>query len=265
MTDVDGLTRYYEIKNVNIEASCKIFGRPIPKDYPDLNVLCQEQLLQDSVCLAGDNQHLEYYIANIPDQASCIHSALNFLKSSKMYKHFWRIACILYWGSILSILLDYLSLVIIFAVFGLIPTLFGIVYTRIWKRFVQYLPEFAEQGSIYKRFKLMAQGVSQNSIEKKLGSRHEEPSFSTEALKELQDLMSISDKIKIEDVCSILGVTRPILLRYLMNWKEKLSGFRIDGDYLIVENQKYTETFIDLLDERFDDWKKNKKESPKKD
>ena len=56
-----------------------------------------------------------------------------------------------------------------------------------------------------------------------------------EILKKLEQMFKASKRLKIEDVCGILGMERADLLGKFFDWSDKF-GFKIDGDYLVIEN-----------------------------
>jgi predicted RNA-binding Zn-ribbon protein involved in translation (DUF1610 family) len=72
----------------------------------------------------------------------------------------------------------------------------------------------------------------------------------------LYRLLSISNRIKIDDVTRVIEIDRAKLFDNLVEWSSMLSGFKIDGDYLVIESEDDLKAFIGKLDESFISWDK---------
>jgi hypothetical protein len=72
--------------------------------------------------------------------------------------------------------------------------------------------------------------------------------------KKLFNLFKISSKVKLDDVQRILGMNREELLQSLMEWQNTLKGFKIDGDYLTLEDSGSLGGLMGVLDSQFDEW-----------
>jgi len=72
----------------------------------------------------------------------------------------------------------------------------------------------------------------------------------------LYRLLSISNRIKIDDVTRVVDIDRTKLLDDLVEWSSMLSGFKIDGDDIVIESEDDLKAFIGKLDESFQTWDK---------
>jgi NHL repeat len=72
--------------------------------------------------------------------------------------------------------------------------------------------------------------------------------------KKLFNLFKISSKVKLDDVQRILGMNREELLQSLMEWQNTLKGFKIDGDFLTLEDASSLGGLMGALDSQFDEW-----------
>jgi Concanavalin A-like lectin/glucanases superfamily/FG-GAP-like repeat/Bacterial TSP3 repeat/PQQ-like domain len=72
--------------------------------------------------------------------------------------------------------------------------------------------------------------------------------------KKLFNLFKISNKVKLDDVQRILAMNREELLQSLMEWQNTLKGFKIDGDYLTMEDSNSIGGLMGVLDNQFDEW-----------
>lgn len=71
-------------------------------------------------------------------------------------------------------------------------------------------------------------------------------------LDKLIALFSISEKVNINDVSSILEIDRTSLFKKLVDWA-KMFDFKIDGDYLKIKTED-VDKMIGLLDQSFSEW-----------
>ncbi|MHA1371130.1 MAG: FG-GAP repeat domain-containing protein [Promethearchaeota archaeon] len=89
--------------------------------------------------------------------------------------------------------------------------------------------------------------------ERKTLTSHIKSIESKERIDKLKRLMKFSDKIRIDDLALIFGLTRSELLEEIFSWAE-LFNIRLEGD-LIVINSENVDDFIQYLDDAFSQWK----------
>ncbi|MHA1729982.1 MAG: hypothetical protein ACTSWY_14830, partial [Promethearchaeota archaeon] len=85
---------------------------------------------------------------------------------------------------------------------------------------------------------------------------------SSEQIKKLTGLFSITKKVNIESVTEVMGMSRVELIDYLIENRASLKGILIDGDYIIMSSEDDISEFAALLDNQFESWK-NKEKSKK--
>jgi hypothetical protein len=71
-----------------------------------------------------------------------------------------------------------------------------------------------------------------------------------EILKKLEKMFKASKRLKVEDVCNVLGVNRAQMLSKFFDWSDQF-GFKIDGDYLVIGEET---DFGSMLDKQFEEW-----------
>ncbi|MHA1714158.1 MAG: hypothetical protein ACTSXP_00805 [Promethearchaeota archaeon] len=71
-----------------------------------------------------------------------------------------------------------------------------------------------------------------------------------ELLNKLNQMFKASRRIKIDDICQIVNLSRSEILRKLLEFSDKF-GLKIDGEYIILESDT---DFASLLDKEFDSW-----------
>ena len=86
--------------------------------------------------------------------------------------------------------------------------------------------------------------------------------ISAENIEKLRDILNISNRIKLERVQNILNLDDKSFNKKIIEWANEF-GFRIDGEYLIV-NEETVSDFIDRLDEQFAEWEEKEKEKTDK-
>ncbi|MHA1369947.1 MAG: hypothetical protein ACTSRA_09570 [Promethearchaeota archaeon] len=91
-----------------------------------------------------------------------------------------------------------------------------------------------------------------------LSSQFQERSEMSSRLQRLSKALSVSDRIRIDDMVSVLKMDRGSLMELLFDWSEHL-GFRIDGDYLITGSGLGIGAFIANLDRQFSEWGESEK------
>ncbi len=77
-------------------------------------------------------------------------------------------------------------------------------------------------------------------------------SSDTEKKELLANLFSISERVNLNDVASILDMNRFDLMKKLIEWR-KMFEFKIDGDYLKVATKDIA-NLVNLLDSSYDKW-----------
>ena len=80
----------------------------------------------------------------------------------------------------------------------------------------------------------------------------------TDVGQKLREIMSVSNRVRIDMVISILGISEDAFYKSIIDWANRYK-FRIDGDYLIFSEDTVSE-FIDELENRFSGWDKGKGE-----
>jgi len=68
-------------------------------------------------------------------------------------------------------------------------------------------------------------------------------------LQKFKEVLKASQRVKKAEVADYLGITERELFSKLMMWQHL--GFKIDGDFIIVEN---LDSFINALDQQFTEW-----------
>jgi alkylation response protein AidB-like acyl-CoA dehydrogenase len=68
----------------------------------------------------------------------------------------------------------------------------------------------------------------------------------------LKQLMSVSDRIRMDQMLNILDIDRRTFDLKLLDWAIEF-GFKIDGDYIQLK-QETMDSFIDMLDAQFEEW-----------
>jgi hypothetical protein len=66
----------------------------------------------------------------------------------------------------------------------------------------------------------------------------------------MEKMFKASRRIKIDDACAVLGIQRPDLLAFVVDFSSTM-GVKVDGDYLTVGDEVDTSTW---LDQQFSDW-----------
>jgi len=74
----------------------------------------------------------------------------------------------------------------------------------------------------------------------------------------LRRILHVSKKISITQVQKLLGLDLEEFKINLLAWAEQL-GFKIDGDYLILDSNSTTQ-FIEYLEAQFTEWEQNQRE-----
>ena len=85
---------------------------------------------------------------------------------------------------------------------------------------------------------------------------------SPDTLQKLRDILNVSNRIKLERVQNVLNLDDKVFDEKIIEWAKEF-GFRIDGEYLIVNKESIAE-FIDALDEKFIEWEKSEKDKADK-
>jgi hypothetical protein len=86
------------------------------------------------------------------------------------------------------------------------------------------------------------------------------PQLTVAQQEKLVNLFGISNKIRLEDLSSIVGINKTELFQVLMDKNSELKGFKIEGDYVIKEDvtakpkKEDLSGFLEVLDDQFDDW-----------
>lgn len=75
-----------------------------------------------------------------------------------------------------------------------------------------------------------------------------------EIVEKIRSMMEVSERISLEMMRKTLEMDSDEFLNNIWGWAKKF-GFRIDGDYIIVENADVGE-FVKYLDDQFLNWKK---------
>jgi hypothetical protein len=78
-------------------------------------------------------------------------------------------------------------------------------------------------------------------------------------LEQLDLFFSISKKIKINDISSLLGLKRSELLQFLIEKKNELEGFEFEKDFIIIKENGKLNSFMGLIDGQFNDWVANER------
>ncbi|MHA1370578.1 MAG: ADP-ribosylation factor-like protein [Promethearchaeota archaeon] len=77
-------------------------------------------------------------------------------------------------------------------------------------------------------------------------------------IQKLKTLLQSATKLHIDDVAAFLNIQRVKLLSVAAKWSSNLN-FKIDGDYIVNNNDKEINMLIDNLDKQFSNWSKNEK------
>jgi hypothetical protein len=72
--------------------------------------------------------------------------------------------------------------------------------------------------------------------------------------RKLFNLLKVSDRIKFDDLKSILGIPREDIISFLMDMNAVTSGFKIDGDSITVAGDANLDGLLGALDKQFGDW-----------
>jgi len=80
-----------------------------------------------------------------------------------------------------------------------------------------------------------------------------------DTLEKLRDILNVSNRIKLERVQNILDLNNKDFDEKIIKWANEF-GFRIDGEYLIVNKESIAE-FIEALDEKFIEWETSEKDN----
>lgn len=83
------------------------------------------------------------------------------------------------------------------------------------------------------------------------GSLPTTPETENEKFQQLKSLLRVSKKVKINDIRDILDLERKTLLPIIVEWAEDY-GFKVDGDYLIL-NEESLSDFLNNLDGLLED------------
>ncbi|MHC1590743.1 MAG: hypothetical protein ACXQS8_01530, partial [Candidatus Helarchaeales archaeon] len=78
-------------------------------------------------------------------------------------------------------------------------------------------------------------------------------------LQQLSKALSVSTRIKIDDIATVLELDRGRLMALLFDWSDRL-GILIDGDYILNEKGADFSSFIADLDRQFSEWSKREKD-----
>ena len=71
-------------------------------------------------------------------------------------------------------------------------------------------------------------------------------------------MIKASKKLNINDICKVLKRPRDELFEKLIEWSDKF-GFKIDGEYIVIEESANLDGAIADLDKEFISWDKNQK------
>ena len=70
-------------------------------------------------------------------------------------------------------------------------------------------------------------------------------------------MMGVSNKIKLENMRSALGMESESFYSKIWGWADEF-GFKIDGDYAVMEDTD-VDSFIEVLDKQYEFWKEKEK------
>jgi len=79
-----------------------------------------------------------------------------------------------------------------------------------------------------------------------------------DSLEKLRDILNVSNKIKLKRVQNVLNLDDKSFDGKIIEWAKEF-GFRIDGEYLLVNKESISE-FIEALDEKFIEWEEIEKD-----
>jgi hypothetical protein len=71
-------------------------------------------------------------------------------------------------------------------------------------------------------------------------------------------MLKVATRLKIDDVCKVLKRSRDELFEKFVEWSEKI-GFKIDGDYLVIDEHANLTDIIAGLDKEFAAWNDKQK------
>ncbi len=88
--------------------------------------------------------------------------------------------------------------------------------------------------------------------EKLIPSRRQNTSTSNELISRLRKILSVSSKIRIDMLRNAMGLNKQTFDRLIFDWAYSF-GFKIDGDYVIVDNADVN-GFLGEIDRLFAEW-----------
>jgi hypothetical protein len=88
------------------------------------------------------------------------------------------------------------------------------------------------------------------------------PEKEKERLENLTALFQMSDRVNINDVAEVLGLSRGEVVKKLIEWKKHFD-VRLDGDYINIKSQDVN-TLMALLDKSFETWNSDSNKAQKK-
>jgi hypothetical protein len=86
-------------------------------------------------------------------------------------------------------------------------------------------------------------------------SQEEQVKKDQEMIEKLKDMMEVSTRIRLDMMCRILKLKQEDFDENIFKWAKKF-GFKVDGDYIVIENADVS-GFLEALDEQFKDWHSN--------
>ncbi|UYP45868.1 hypothetical protein NEF87_002153 [Candidatus Lokiarchaeum ossiferum] len=57
--------------------------------------------------------------------------------------------------------------------------------------------------------------------------------------------------MKILDICANLDLSRKKIITLLIEWEGEVSGYKLEGDEIIMDNTKSKQDFLILIDDQF--------------
>ena len=88
------------------------------------------------------------------------------------------------------------------------------------------------------------------------------PEKEKERLENLTALFQMSDRVNINDVAEVLGLSRGEVVKKLIEWKKHFD-VRLDGDYINIKSQDVN-ALMALLDKSFETWNSDSNKAQKK-
>ncbi|WP_371805363.1 hypothetical protein [Candidatus Lokiarchaeum ossiferum] len=147
-----------------------------------------------------------------------------------------------------NFLVPYFLYVLVLTIFGMVALFYNlklekmIVTDLIKNKKEKGAVQSEDDSSKPKKSKFNISNIGKNKLSNK------------ERIEQLSKLLNISNRVKLSDIENILHLSRKQLISQLIEWTDQISGYKIDEDYLLIDNSGTNQEFINMVDQQFSDW-----------